>query len=409
MISRSRLESAVERGIITQAQFDAIVQLAPDDGVAAREAKRGFNAVTIAYAAGAIAVLFAFAWFLFERWSVLGAGGVLAIVLGYTALFVAAAHFLGRYGFRTASSIAVLLAVGMTPVITWALLALVGFWPDRPALNPATAPPPIVVANSARWLPIELATAVAAALVLSRVRFGLLTLPIAVAFSYFALHLVPLLFDPSIALWINPWMGLLAGCLLLLAAYAVDQRQGSEEDYARWLYVTALVDIVFALGGIWSTYPHGTPHIVALLSVLAVAASLYLRRLIFLFFGALGATAYLAYLAFDVFRRTVAFSVVLAGFGLALILLTVWLQRRYPALARRIDEERRGRRPTIPGGHVIFTVASIAALVLLITAPPRARRAQLEQDERSRRLVEQLRRDSVSVRRDSIPTPPPRR
>lgn len=408
MIPRAGLERAVERGIITQAQFDAIAQLARDDGIAPREAERGFNAVTVAYAAGAIAVLFAFAWFLFERWSVLGAGGVLAVVLGYTALFGAAAHFLGRYGFRTASSIAVLLAVGMTPVMTWALLVLLGFWPHRTTPNPAIAPRAIVVADSARWLPIELTTVIVAAVVLRRVRFGLLTLVIAAAVSFFALHLVPLLFDPSIAAWINPWMGLLAGCLLLLAAYAVDQRQRSQEDYARWLYVTALVDIVFALGGIWSTYPRGTPHVVALLSVLAVAASLYLRRLIFLFFGALGATAYLAYLAFDVFRRTVAFSVVLAGFGLALILLTVWLQRRYPALARRMDEERRGRRPTIPAGHVIFAVASIAALVLLITAPPRARRAQREQDERSRRLVEQLRRDSVSVRRDSIPALSPR-
>jgi hypothetical protein len=108
-----------------------------------------------------------------------------------------------------------------------------------------------------------------------------------------------------------------------------------------------------------------------------------------------------AYLAFDVFRRTLGFSIVLAGFGITIILLTVWLQKRYPALARRVAEERGAGRPALPGGSWVFGLGVLLTLVLLLTAPPRARRAQTTTDELTRRSIEESRRaDSTQ--------PPPR-
>jgi hypothetical protein len=107
-------------------------------------------------------------------------------------------------------------------------------------------------------------------------------------------------------------------------------------------------------------------------------ASLYLRRRIFLFFGALASVAYLFYLAFDVFRKTLSFPILLASFGLALILLTVLFQRRYPAIARRMDAARGPGQSTLPGGYSALGTAVVIALALLLTAPPRERARQRE-------------------------------
>src|SRR5215217_6844818 len=67
------LRAAVARGVITEAQHAAVLALAGMAPPAEQrgEAPRGFNWVTVAYAAGAAAVLFAFGWFLVDRWSAL--------------------------------------------------------------------------------------------------------------------------------------------------------------------------------------------------------------------------------------------------------------------------------------------------------------------------------------------------
>jgi hypothetical protein len=120
------------------------------------------------------------------------------------------------------------------------------------------------------------------------------------------------------------------------------------------------------------------PHVALVVGGLLVAASLYLRRRVFLFFGALASVAYLFYLAFDVFRQTLSFPILLASFGLAVILLTVLFQRRYPAIARRMEAARGPGQARLPGGYYALGAAVAIALVLLLTAPPRERARQRE-------------------------------
>ena len=116
----ARLRDAVARGIISEAQLDAILRLDHDDatwpgmgsptaagssGSNAREAPRGLNWVSFAYYTGALLVLFAFGWFLVAWWETLRAPGVLAVSLAYAALFVAAARYLLRDGFRAVGAL----------------------------------------------------------------------------------------------------------------------------------------------------------------------------------------------------------------------------------------------------------------------------------------------------------------
>src|SRR5690349_4453185 len=92
--------TATARGIITHAQAEQLAELARElerdlatthsAGTAPAprtEARGGFNVITVAYALGALLVLFALGWFLAERWSKLGPGGVLAVAGLYAVAF----------------------------------------------------------------------------------------------------------------------------------------------------------------------------------------------------------------------------------------------------------------------------------------------------------------------------------
>src|SRR5687767_9083359 len=126
------IDRAVERGIITAPQRDALLALRAEDEARAEpatEAREGFNAVTIAYALGTGIVLFGFGWFLVDRWKALGPGGVLAVTALYAAIFLTVSVWLDRRGYALASAFANVLAVGMAPIMGWSLLELVGLWP----------------------------------------------------------------------------------------------------------------------------------------------------------------------------------------------------------------------------------------------------------------------------------------
>jgi hypothetical protein len=404
------LRDGVARGIITQAQHDALLDLAASDLAASDlatsaadtppppvEAARGFNAVTIAYSVGGIAVLFAFGWILIDRWDALGAVGVLGVALLYAAIFGGTAAYLRRAGFRVAAGVATVLAVEMTPLATWALLDLAGLWPSRRSAPLCDWYSPIYMECNGKWIVIELASIGAALVALRRVHFSELAAPIGVALVLLSFHLVEAVFGTR-------QHGLAFGCglvvaasLILSLAYATDRRQG-EEDYAAWLYLAGLVTAFAAAIEVWE-HGHAARHAVPIVALLAVAASLYLRRRAFLAFGAVLLVWYLGYLAFDVFRGTLAFPLLLATFGIAVIILTVILQRSYPRLAMRIDarEGREGRR--LPGGHAALLAPAVIALLMVPGALARDGARAEEQRIAERRA----RAEAARVRRRGPP------
>jgi hypothetical protein len=132
----------------------------------------------------------------------------------------------------------------------------------------------------------------------------------------------------------------------------------------------------------------------------------------FAVFGALGFVGYLAYLAFDVFRTTLNFPIVLATFGIGVIVITVWLQRRYPALARRVEHRRSGQR-SVPHAGLVFGGAIVVALALAASRLPGARERAANAWMRQRRTALQMHRlrqrqhaDSAALRVQSGKTAP---
>jgi hypothetical protein len=164
---------------------------------------------------------------------------------------------------------------------------------------------------------------------------------------------------------------LVAGTGLLLLAYALDRARG-DEDSPAWFYATALA--ACTLGYVW-LWNDASParHALAPIAALLMIASLYLRRRLILAAGLLAAFAYLGWLAFEVFRKVLDFPVVLATFGLIVILATVWAQRRYPTLVSRVSGGGARRADLIPGGWYAASGPFIIALALFVAEVPEAR------------------------------------
>jgi hypothetical protein len=398
------IRDATARGIITPEQERALRSLAADEvDVAPREVARGFNWVTVAYALGALLVVFACGWFLIERWERLGPWGVLGVISAYAVILALASRWLERSGFREAAGISAMLAVALTPVAVWALESLSGWWPEGPWGRPYYPYPP---AEASRWLVAELATILMALLVLRRAWYVAVAIPIAVATWGLGTH-IPALFTEQFAPVLGSWSMLTIALVLCAIADTVDrwqERAGAEKgggrgDFAFAFWLVGLIALATALMSFWpraGALRHGLP----VLSLALVALALVLRRRTHLVFGLLGAFAYLLYLAGEVFRTTALFPIVLATLGLLLIFATVWLQRRFPALVERVNATRGGRRGLPGASWIPWLVASASLGITLLKLPEDAEeRAQRDFNQR----LHILRMHSGSLR------PPPSR
>jgi hypothetical protein len=404
-------QTAVARGIIDAAQRDALHALASEMASAERpiaprpEARGNFNVITIAYALGALLVLFALGWFLAERWSKLGPGGVLIVAGLYAVAFAAAGLTLRRRGFAIAGGLAVVLAVVMTPVWGWAVLRLTGLWPDPDDFNdPLARFEPYI---TSRLIILDLATIGVALVAVRRIRFFALGAPIAVAFVALLVHLGQALGDPRLSWYVGPYYQVVIACATLAIAYAVDRRQPPREDYALWFYLAGSVMLFAGYVQVWShigAWRHATPLVAAAL----VAASLYLRRRVLVIAGGVAAFGYLGYLAFDVFRRVVALPIALAALGLLVIVATVWMQRRFPSLVARVNRDDDGGRKTLPTGPIAVLGPLAIALTAMLFAASEARERTAEQDWRNafynRRATHEMRAQQAAERARRAPT-----
>ena len=407
------IDLAATRGIIDASQRDRLRALADELASSSAsvspnepraEVRRGFNAITVAYSLGALLVLFALAWFLLERWNALGAGGVLIVAALYAATFAGVGIALRRRGFVTAGGIAITLAVAMTPVWSWALLALAGEAPDPRAWDNALARYEPFAAS--RFIIYELATIGVGLATVRHVRFFGIGAAIAAAFIALLMHLGQALGDPRLAWYVGPYYTCVVACATLAVAYGTERRQPAGEDYAFWFYLGGAGMLVVGYVSVWS-HIGAWRHALPLVAAAFVVAALYLRRRTLLVAGGLFAFGYLGYLAFDVFKRMVALPIALASLGLIVIVATVWMQRRFPALVERVSGSDDSGRKTLPAGPIFVLGPLVIAATATLFASMEARDRTAEQDWQ-RMIYQKRARHAVPSRKPGGEPPLPR-
>jgi len=399
MDTKSVLDQGVERGIITPEQRTALVALAgvtaPGTG-AGPEAPRGFNGVMIAYGVGALVVLFAFAWFMIDRWNVLGDAGLFGLSVAYGAIFLAVAHVLHREGFETARGVATLLAVAMAPLAMRALLRWSGVWTPQLELV-CRMPEHPFSACQGEPMAIELAAVVAALVALRQMAFSAFMIPIAVVCVTLPERLLRE-WTPSAGGAVMGWRWVIVASILAAIAYTVDRRQRGE-DYASWLWFAAAIATFFG-GTMVFQGDSSLRWYLAPVSLLVIVASVYLRRRVLLIVGLAGVMGFLGWLANDVFKVTTAFPLVLALLGVAIIILTVWVQKRFPEVIRRLGGDPT-QPPRFPGGVAALLVPAVIGMLLMrdAAAIDRDNAADRRSRVHARASRDRAQRDSIAMER----------
>lgn len=404
MNSRELLNTGVEKGIISASQRDALLALATGEGTGEGtrvEARRALNGVTIAYGVGALVVLFAFGWFLADRWKVLGPSGVFGVTIAYAAVFLVVAHVTRREGFPVAHGVATLLAVAMVPLATWALMQWTGVWSPEYHRLCGLRVVPFGYCQGEK-VAVELSAVAAALIALRRVKFPPLTIPIAVVSVSMPERFIREWSATGYSGVSMGWRWVIVASLVATAAYLIDRRM-RDDDYGLWFWVAAsfatLVGTIGVLSGDeylrWYLGP---------VSLVVLVASVYLRRRILLALGIAGVFGYLAWLANDVFKLTLAFPLLLAVLGVAIIIVTVWLQRRFPEIVRRVGGDP-SQPPTLPGGVFILLAPALIGVLMMSDATRIDREKAADQRSRARATSSRMRaqRDSmISAKRAPV-------
>lgn len=432
------LDRGVAQGIIDESQRERLAALDASDASAgaapavpppartALPASTGdvvagaLSVVAVAYALGALLVLFACGWFLVDRWARLGAWGVLGVALLYAGVLLAAERWLRGRGFVLAADICAALVVSLSPLVAWPFLSLGGRWPN--ATSPEAVAHEPLLHDTAwmawQWLILELVMLLTALATLRRRPMVTVTWPMAGALAGAGLHLsiIARSFGGSSAS--EQWMLLAGGFAILLVAERVERWQRAPRrpaggfaadgartatvagDFANAFWVLGLAGTTLGFMVLWLRADDSPwRHILLPTALGLVALSLYVRRRTVLLFGVLGVIGYLGFLAQHVFREFISFPILLAGLGILVILATVWTQTRFPALVDRLEARRGSDERPFPWSGVMAALPIGVALAMSTLSYPEVREER-EQDAFRQRL-HILRTHSGSLARQS--------
>ncbi|HYW71062.1 MAG TPA: hypothetical protein VE961_08515 [Pyrinomonadaceae bacterium] len=341
LLSGADLDRAAAAGVVSAADIERLKSWARSEstppGRAPRtEQSKGFNLVTVLYYFGAMLMISACAWFLGDKWDVLQAPGIMAIVLCYMIIAFAAGAIIRRYDYIVAGGLLITVGVSLTPLLVYSIERIIGWWPSQ---DPGAYKDfyPFIHAS---WIMMEIATILAAAVALWFVRFGFLTAPMAFCFWFLSMDLAALIVKQN-SLESQPakWISVGVGAFMILLGFVLERfihtRENRVGDYAFWCYLFGLMAFWGALTSMDSGSEAGR-FLYLLVNIGLVGLALWLTRTVFLVFGGMGIYIYLGHLAWVVFRDSFFFPFVLALFGLILILGTVFGQHYWRQRLKRL-------------------------------------------------------------------------
>jgi hypothetical protein len=304
------------------------------------EQRPGFNLVTIAYYFGGFTILLAYTLFLGLQWQTLGYALQCAITAVTMLVLLGIGYFLRHFKFPQAGALLIFVGVGITPLLVYTLAQATGIWPSLPSYdnpNYSNAYDNYVRAVRPFWILIEITSLMAAAIAIWWVRFPLITLLASFWGWLLTLDLVRLVSNESSYYGDRDnIVSTIVGAVFLALGVVLQRR--TQQDYSRWLYLAGHLLILENLGML-ALRNEGLLALGFLLVYLAfVVASVWLKRPIFLVFGAIGCYSYIGYLSFHTFEGSTGFPIALAFVGLSIVLTAVGYQKYgRPWLEQRFD------------------------------------------------------------------------
>lgn len=149
------------------------------------------------------------------------------------------------------------------------------------------------------------------------------------------MDLTPIIFGGDDVVWhhrklVSLWFGL----AMIAMAYFIDKR--SQSDFAFWVYLFGTIAFWGGLS-LMKSDSELSKFLYFLINLLLIAASVFLRRKVFIVFGAAGAFGYIGHLASDIFKDSILFPFALTLAGIVVLLLGIFLHKRGSEIEARFN------------------------------------------------------------------------
>jgi hypothetical protein len=345
-IGRSDVDAAALDGVVTPSQAEALWQrwqaVVQTDHAVSAVSQPIFNMAHVLYYLGGLIAIGAMSLFMTLGFQSLGAGGLLLIAVAYALGCLKVAEYFIQKSYPIPAGILLTLAVCLVPLMVWSIQTLAGWWP----LNQNDIPTETYTTYHRyvhwRWLPMELATLLAALVLLWRYRLPFLVLPVAVTLWYMSMDVAH-----SISLNAFNWaltrqVSLVFGLLTCVVAVVVDVRcrlalqTQWRQDFAFWLYLSGVTMFWLGLSFLdseseWSKLGY------ACINLGMIFVGVLLQRRVFTVYGALGFAGYVGYLSHQWFQDSLLFPFALTLLGLGVVYLGLWWQKNEAQLYRRFQ------------------------------------------------------------------------
>ncbi len=330
------LRAALEAGVIDAPTHEKLARFLSERGGAANAEPSGpaprFDVVNVLWHMGALIVLGAMSLFSTNAFGLWGPRALIATSIAYAVVFTAAGAYLWRWrGLRTPGGLLVACAVGMAPLLIFAIQLTTGNDPTE-----AASYKDFYVWVRSSWLPMEVGTIAAALMALAVFPFPFLVMIIAFALWFMSMDLTPWLLRTDSFTWEQRAnVSLLFGLVMIGVAWLVDLRRWRSGDFAYWLHLFGLLTF---WGGL--TAQHSGDEIgkavYCAINVGLVLLALVLMRRAYAIFGAIGISLYLGHLADEVFRDSILFPFALSAIGVLVIAAGLLFHRYGDRLAALI-------------------------------------------------------------------------
>lgn len=337
-IKKESLLESVQKGIITQEQYQKILAL--DSGETSKgEKKRGLNYIIAFYYFGAMIIIFAFTYFLVSQWENLSAGSILAIGLGFQiACAGLGVYIYKKLNYPISGGLLVTAAIAISPLVVYSIEKMLGIWPASPGTYGANYSDYWRLIKPC-WVYIELVTLIVAFIALYFVRFSFIALAIGHTVWFLSMDLVEIILggrNYGAPYWeTRQWVSVLIGATMVAIARLFNRR--TKEDYSLWLFLYG--GLIFTTAASFTWLKNEMQALLYLLvHLIFVVMSIRWQRKSLMVFGALGIYVYLGHLAYDIFKNSPFFPIALALIGLLMILGTVSFQRNQDKLVKFIGK-----------------------------------------------------------------------
>ncbi|WP_053228109.1 DUF2157 domain-containing protein [Spirochaeta cellobiosiphila] len=318
----SDLKNGLEKNIISNDQYEQLLNLSksnPDNN----------KVMNLLYYAGALLVISAMTWLMYNSWDIFGGGGIAILTTIYIVGMLLGAYYL--YFIKkliTPGGLLFSIVICLIPLLMFGLLKHFEIWPQ------STSYGDFYIWIKGKWVVLELSGIFVGLVILYFVRFPFILAPISFGLWFFSMDIVPIIFGTNYLTWTDrKHISLIFGTIMLIIGYFINRK--SNKSFSFWLYLFGLLTLTASLS-IYHNDEIGKFIIFFAVNLFFIGSYIILDQKVFLIFGTIGMTELLSRISYEFFKDSPLLPFILTFFGIGLILLGIFYQKNQAKLESKL-------------------------------------------------------------------------